>query len=228
MENIKYLIMKKNKYIVLFLVVLTIMIVASGYVKNTSKVNNNKEVVLLEKKQTQMINMFVTHGHCSLPFTGNVDDLEIKIPSRSDFGNPLENMKVSFDINPNSFKVCRGDDLTSRIKTPGLFISKNNEKITFRTTNIYTMGLDWYQINGKLSIKGIEKEVKLFATGIRNSKNGITNSLVIEGQMNLFDWGIDYDKIVNGNSENISTKWMHMNMKIDVLTAISNSNNFNF
>ena len=78
------------------------------------------------------------------------------------------------------------------------------------------MGLDWYQLNGKMSIKGIEKGVKLLVTGIRDPKETRTSTLVLEGQINLFDWGIDYDKIVNGNSDTIPTKWMYFNMKIEM------------
>ena len=206
--------MKKN---ILFIAILVVIIIASGYTKKNSTVRENKVTLELRKKQNQIINLFVTHGHCSTPFAGSVNNLKVNAPIREDLGNPLENMTISFDVNPNSFNVCGGDDLTARIKTPGLFISKNNDNITFRSTNVYTMGIDWYQVNGKLSIKGIEREVKLFVTGIRNPNNTTTNSLVIEGQMNLFDWGIDYDKIVNGKSNNISTKWMHINMKIDTI-----------
>ena len=85
------------------------------------------------------------------------------------------------------------------------------------------LGIDWYQINGKMSIKGVESDVKLFATGIRNLNETTTTSLVLEGQMNLFDWGIDYDMIVNGKSEKITTKWMHLNLKINELNRFSNS-----
>jgi polyisoprenoid-binding protein YceI len=204
--------MKKIKNIILSLFLLVIIVVVSGYTKNTLQQRN--DTTLVSSKQNQTINMFVTHGHCSTPFTGIVKNLSVHIPKRDDLGNPLENMSVSFEIDPNSFQVCAGDDLTRRIKTPGLFIGKNNENIIFKSTEIYTMGLDWYQINGKMSINGVEKDVKLFATGIRNSKETIATSLVLEGQMNLFDWGIDYDKIVTGHSEMISTKWMHVNMKI--------------
>jgi polyisoprenoid-binding protein YceI len=215
--------MKNIKYIILSLTVLAIIIVASGFVKNSSDLNKSVVQSTINDITKQSINLFVTHGHCSTPFSGVVDDLKIEIPYRPDLGNPLENLKISFDIDPNSFIVCRGDDLTARIKTPGLFIGELNEKITFRSTSIYTMGLDWYQINGKMSIKGVESDVKLFATGIRNPNETNTTSLIIEGQMNLFDWGIDYDMIVNGKSENISTKWMHLNMKIDNLKSFSNS-----
>ena len=125
-------------------------------------------------------------------------------------------MNISFEIDPNSFNVCAGDDLTARIKSPGLFIGENDEKITFRSTEVYTMGIDWYQVNGKMSIKGVEKDVKLFVTGIRDPKEVMASLLVLEGQMNLFDWGIDYDKIVNGKSDTVPTKWMYINMKIEM------------
>jgi hypothetical protein len=78
------------------------------------------------------------------------------------------------------------------------------------------MGLDWYQINGKLSIKGVERNVKFFATGIRDPKVLNPTSIVLEGQIDLMGWGIDYDKIVHGKSEPIATKWMHLNMRFRV------------
>ncbi|MBC8755693.1 YceI family protein [Kordia sp. YSTF-M3] len=209
--------MKKIKNSVLPLIILAIIIVASGYTNNTPDLQENKSVQVLESKQNQMINMFVTHGHCSTPFAGVVHNLKVNAPIREDLGNPLENMDISFEVDPTTFKVCRGDDVTARIKTPGLFIGEHNEKIIFKSTNVYTMGLDWYQVNGTLSIKGIEKKVKLFVTGIRDSKDTMASALVIEGQMNLLDWGIDYDKIVHGRSDSVPTKWMHLNMKIEML-----------
>ena len=204
------------KKIVLSLVVLVLIIVVSGYTKSTFVSQKNEAVLVLEKKQNQTVNLFVTHGHCSTPFGGIVDNLKVNVPPRDDFGNPLEKMEVGFEIDPNSFNVCSGEDLTARIKTPGLFIGENNEKITFRSTQIYVMGVDWYQVNGKMSIKGIEKDVKLFVTGIRNPNDAMASALVLQGQFNLFDWGIDYDKIVNGKSDTVPTKWMYINMKVEM------------
>ncbi|WP_299381953.1 YceI family protein [uncultured Lacinutrix sp.] len=208
--------MKNIKNLALSLIVLTIIIVASGFTISPSVFKNNETVIMVENKQKQTLNLFVTHGHCSTPFTGVIDNLKVNAPIRSDLGNPLEDIKISFEVNPNSFSVCAGDDLTAKIKTPGLFIGKNDEKIIFKTTEIYTMGIDWYQVNGKMSIKGIEKDVTLFATGIKKPKETKTRLLVLEGQINLFDWGIDYDKIVNGKTEINPTKWMYINMKIEM------------
>ncbi|WP_081988169.1 YceI family protein [Psychroserpens jangbogonensis] len=208
--------MKNIKFVVLSLVVLVIMIVASGYTKATPVFHENEEVLVIGKKQNQTVNLFVTHGHCSTPFAGIVNDLKVGVTKRDDLGNPLENMKISFEINPNTFNVCAGDDLTARIKTPGLFIGENDENITFKSTIVYTMGIDWYQVNGKMSIKGVEKDVKLFVTGVRDPKDAMASSLVLQGQMNLFDWEIDYDLIVNGISDTVPTKLMYINMKIDM------------
>ncbi|WP_034058381.1 YceI family protein [Lacinutrix jangbogonensis] len=208
--------MKKIQKLGFPLMLLLLIIVVSGYAKGTSTNNKNKTFSAQENKQNQTINLFVTHGHCSTPFGGIVSNLMVNVPTREDLGNPLENMRISFAVDPNSFNVCArdGDELTARIKTPGLFVSENNEKMFFKSTAVYTMGLDWYQVNGKLSIKGVEKEVKFFVSGIRDSKEAMASIIVIEGQVNLFDWGIDYDKIVNGKSDTVPTKMMHINMKI--------------
>lgn len=208
--------MKKFKIIVSTVVLLLTVIVISGYA-NTYMVSESSETDPLPvEKQKQTANFFVTHGHCSTPFGGIVTDLKVNVSERNDLGNPLENMKISFEIDPHSFNVCSGEDLTARIKTPGLFIGANNEKIIFTSTQVYTMGVDWYQVNGTLSIMGMERDVKFFVTGIRAPKEAMATTLVLEGQMNLLDWGIDYDKIVFGTSDLVPTQWMYINMKIDM------------
>ena len=208
--------MKIFKYAIIPFVLLVAIFVLSGYGKSSSEFKEKEFSDLLKNEQKQTVNLFVTHGHCSTPFVGIVDNLNLHIPLRTDLGNPLENMELSFEISPDSFNVCAGDDLTSRIKTPGLFINNNGDKIIFKSTQVYTMGIDWYQVNGKMSIKGVENDVKFFITGIRDPKNVKSDSLVLQGQLNLFDWGIDYDKIVNGKSNPVPTKWMHLNMKIEM------------
>lgn len=208
--------MKKNKIIILGVAVLATAFVVSGFSKKETS-STEKEMISVNKEtEQQTINMFVTHGHCSTPFSGVVKDLKLDYAKRTDRGNLLEDMKLSFNIDPNTFIVCAGEELTKKIKTPELFISEGNDMITFRTTEVFTMGLDWYQINGKLSIKGEERAVKFFATGIRDPKQSNSTQMILEGQFNLKDWGIDYDNIVNGKSNSVPTKWMHLNMRFKV------------
>ena len=202
--------MKKIKIISVFLV----FIIASVLMISAT-CPAEKEVTPV-KSIKQMVNLFVTHGHCSTPFAGEVENLILKQSISEGQGNPLENMSISFEIKPQTFRVCTANGLTEKIHLPGLFYENIEETIAFRSTDVYTMGLDWYQINGKLTIKGIEKDVKLFASGIRNPNVNVTSHLILESQFNLLDWGIDYDKIMNGKSDPVPTKWMHLNMKIDL------------
>jgi polyisoprenoid-binding protein YceI len=206
--------MKKLKNIGLSLAALAIVAIVSGYTFSTSNNGKSNDFSVINPAKNHIMNMFVTHGHCSTPFTGNVQNLNVSFEKREDKGNPIEGMKLSFEVDPNTFNVCSGDDLTARIKTPGLFINDKKENITFRSKNIYTMGIDWYQVNGIMTIKGIEHDVKFFVTGIRDPKASMSSVLILEGQIDLLDWGIDYDLIVNGKSDPHPTKWMHMNMKI--------------
>jgi polyisoprenoid-binding protein YceI len=218
MKTLNTNIMKTIKNRILLVGALLTIVLISGFAKGASTVTTNETKEVTEVVENKTINMFVTHGHCSTPFGGIVDDLKVEIPVRMDAGNPLENMRISFEVDPNSFRACRGDvvDLTKRVKTKGVFISDNNEKIRFKTTNVYVMGVDWYQINGVMSIKGVEREVKFFATGIRDSYKSMSSELVLQGQVNLLDWGIDYDKLVNGQSLDVPTKWLYLNMKIEL------------
>lgn len=214
--NINSNTMKYLKIIGIPLAFIGSLALVSLTINTSSEGTSNKEDSELEETTKQSINLFVTHGGCSLPFSGTVSNLVVKTEPRFDQGNPLETMQMNFEIDVNSFKACIGDEYTAEVQTPGLFIDDDNEKLIFRSTNVFTMGLDWYQINGKLSIKGMERDVKFFATGIRNPLKSMPTELILEGQLDLSDWGIDYEQIVHGKSLIHGTKWMHLNMKIDM------------
>ena len=179
----------------------------------TSKMEN---IHLRQPTPGQNMNLFVSHGHCSSPFAGKVENFNLQLTPRYDQGNPMEGAKLNFDINPASFRVCADKEFVNKLQTPGLFWTDHSKKMTFRSTDIYTMGVDWYQINGILSIKGIEKNMKFFVTGIREPQQQMATQLIFEGQVNLEDWGIDYDKLVNGESNSHPTKWMHLNMIVEM------------
>jgi len=209
--------MKKIRNSILPLIVLAIIIVASGSTKGSDPLGVDCKTRVIENKQHQSVNMFVTHGHCSTPFSGVVDELEISYPVREDLGNPLEELKISFEIDPNTFMRCNGGKIVDKFKSPDLFASDEQDKISFRSTDIYTMGMDWYQLDGIMTIKGVEREVKFFATGIRDPKKSMTDILVLQTKLNLPEWGIDYDQKGNGDLSTIANKWMYMNMKIELI-----------
>ncbi len=173
------------------------------------------ESVSVRNRNPQLINLAVSHGHCSSKFSGRIENLNLELFPRTDAGNPLEDMKISFDINPNTLNVCNDSSLSRKLKSPGFFINKEEDRIQFKTTQVYTMGIDWYQINGTLSIKGLEHNVIFYATGIRGENEISPTELVLQGQVYLLDWGIDFDVFLFGTTES-PTSWLHLNMKIDL------------
>lgn len=214
--------MKKiNVFLVSGLALMAVLVLSAFANRNTPSTENlcmaKPAVEATELQTEQSVNLFVTHGHCSSPFSGKVENMEVNTKIRYDGGNPLEDMQLSFEINPESFVSCHSEEQSLKVKTPGVFVDANTEhNIKFKSTSVYTMGMDWYQVNGILSIKGMESEVKFFVSGIREPKETQTSKLILEGQFDLTDWGIDYDKQVNGKSSDHPTKWMHINMKIDL------------
>lgn len=189
----------------------------SNLTENTKQYYIPGSAKSLQNDTQTPINLFVTHGHCSTPFSANIENLQVRFIQTSYCAREMEDIQLSFDLNPNTFTSKSGDAYNAQLKKPGLFTDASNSKISFRSDNVYTMGTDWYQINGTLTIKGVEHELKLFATGTRNVGETETSSLIVHGQLDLKDWGIDYDKIVYGDTnEETPTRWMYLNTTLNL------------
>ncbi|PKH52917.1 hypothetical protein CXF68_20405 [Tenacibaculum sp. Bg11-29] len=98
--------------------------------------------LLLENKQNQIINLFVIYEDCSVFFSGIVNNLKVVASLRENLGNPLGNVNISFKIDPNTLNVFAGEELTGKIKTPGLFIGTDDEKNTLRSINFIQLVLN--------------------------------------------------------------------------------------
>lgn len=208
--------MKKVKIIALPTLVLAVFAGVTAFTKSKETTSAKEPNKVLLIKNNQPINLFVSHGHCNTPYGGVVDNLLITAPKPTDNGNPLENMQVSFEIRSKSFKQCVSDKSSQNHQSAAVFLGEGNNQITFKSTSVKTIGLDWYEINGKMSIKGVSKDVTLNASGVRKGVSLMPSALVIESGVNLLDWGIDYDKIVKGKSSDRTYQWMQFNMTINM------------
>lgn len=218
--------MKNIKIVFISVIALTGIVIASSFVKKNPCHETTSKCTPLKKAlkksvptknfgELEMANMMVTHGHCSTPFMGKLDHVRTLMDHQNyDGNNPMETLRLSFDIDPKTFKEFRTPVGASKLTTPGLFTNEADDKITFTSTKVFTMGLDWYQINGKLSIKGEEHDATFFATGIRAAHEKKPKYIILHGKLDLYDWGIDYDLMVNGKTNPVPTKWMYLNMKI--------------
>jgi len=204
---------KSTRLFIPLMALLTISVIFGFTLLSTSC--KNTETITKSERSSQLINLAVSHGHCSSKFSGQVYNLNLELFPRTDLGNPLEDMKISFDIAPNTLTACNDSSLNKKLRSPGLFLKEEGDRITFETTNTYTLGIDWYEINGILTIKGIKHNVIWFATGIRKKNETSPTELVLQGQLNLIDWGIDFDKFIFETIDSPSY-WLHLNMVIDL------------
>jgi len=201
--------MKKLKFTLFACLIVSIVFLASSYTLEPTPIPN------VWTATNKTVNMFVSHGHCSTPFAGKFSQLEVQVPELNNQSNPLENLKLRFELDPSTFTVCNNKKQTENVTTPGLFQYSKGNPISFTSTRIFTRGLDWYEIIGNLTIKGVTKEVSFYATGIREVHKTMSDMLILEGQMDLMDWGIDYDLITTGSSNPVPTKAFHINFRID-------------
>ena len=93
--------MYKNKFILLPVIFLIAVAFVKTPAKSRTRGQESEVVVLHSQNGDQAINLFVTHGHCSTPFGGMVNRLQVTTRVRDDLGNPLEAMEILFEIDPN-------------------------------------------------------------------------------------------------------------------------------
>ena len=167
-----------------------------------------------EKPQTccgspgQHVNLAISHGHCNLNFYGKTGDLNLYFNE-----DDQEDFKVSFSVNTTSLNVYGdNDDLTLGLRTEKMFDASGNNTIEFRTEDIFVLGEDWFQMRGKMIIKGVEKSVRLMATPAPKSVEGHT--WILEEKVNLDDFGIHSDLPEHAPNSEMGEHMMFLNMKV--------------
>ena len=218
--------MKVKKYITGVIAIVAVTVISSGFIAynndGTEAPTKCGEPVAKVRPVNQVINFAISHGHCVLPFQGKMDQLEVKFPQKpleivngSIFPQIMEadvmkNLALSFTVNANSLNAEVGVTYTERVQSEAIFNGVNNEKISFTSREVYYLGENWYTVHGLLSIKGVSKEVYLRATPVYLKGTNIINNIIIEGDINLFDFGIDYDNNP-GHASSKTNKTMYLN-----------------
>ncbi|MFT7590601.1 MAG: polyisoprenoid-binding protein YceI [bacterium] len=124
-----------------------------------------------------------------------------------------EDFKVRFSVKTTSLNVYGdNDDLTLGLRTKKMFDASGHNTIAFRTEDIFVLGEDWFQVRGKMKIKGIEKTVRLQASPVTSSGNGHT--WILEGKINLDDFGIHSDLPEHAPDSEMGGHMMFLNMKV--------------
>lgn len=110
-------------------------------------------------------------------------------------GNDIFNSSLTVNIDPSSI-YTNNDQRDIHLKSPDFFDADNHKQLTFTSTSFNKKDDEIYELNGKLTIKGIEKEVVLEVEygGINkdpwgNEKAGFS----ISGKINRKDWGLNWN-----------------------------------
>lgn len=194
--------MKKLKYISFLLIAISTLTVTTA-IQTSSFVKS-------EKDDRQVINLLISNNEKHYPFSGKIESLSVDLgEKRKDGGNPMENFKMSFELDPNNFIACADDELTLKARKLGEIEGESNNTFKFTSTKISTIGIDWYQLEGLFSIQGVEKKVVFSITGLRNPSESESKKLVVEGKVNLSDWGVDFE-------DNDMEEYFSLNMIIEM------------
>jgi polyisoprenoid-binding protein YceI len=174
--------------------------------KPMSIVVDQKETGSCNKIQSEKkyVSFAISHGHCNLGFTGVLANSSVNYEN-----NDLSKLKVNFAVNTKTLCVG-GDDinqeLTASIQSAEMFDGSGSQLISFKTEDVFVLGENWYQLRGKMTIKGIEKTVRLRATPHLNGSSLV--NLVIDGTIDLNEFEIESDTMGGEEAEHI----MFMNL----------------
>lgn len=110
-------------------------------------------------------------------------------------GEDLESSTVKATIDSASI-YTNNEDRDNHLKSADFFDAENHKEITFVSTSFKKVNGDNYKLTGKLTIKGVSKEVALQVEfgGINkdpwgNEKAGFS----ITGKINRKDWGLNWN-----------------------------------
>jgi polyisoprenoid-binding protein YceI len=115
--------------------------------------------------------------------------------------------KIEAKIDVNSLDT--GNELRdAHLESESFFYAKEYPEITFNSKSIDLYGKDIYKITGELTIRGVTKEVELdvdFNSKSKNFANSEYMSISINGMLNRYDFGMDWNVVMEGGGFRVSS-----------------------
>jgi polyisoprenoid-binding protein YceI len=121
--------------------------------------------------------------------TGTFREFEAEVATNED---DFSTAQINFSLNTASIDT-EVADRDGHLKSPDFFDVENFPKITFKSTGVKDLGDDTYDVEGLLTIKGIEKQVKLnaeFAGVVKDPWGNEKAGFTLSGKINRKDWGL--------------------------------------
>jgi polyisoprenoid-binding protein YceI len=129
---------------------------------------------------------------------GTFEDFDVKITTKD---ATFHHASVECTVDVASIKT-NIKDRDDHLKSADFFDVENHPKMTFKSTSVYRLSGDVYQIEGDLTIRGVSRPVTLEATynGSDQDQYGQTKyGFEISGKINRKDWDLNFN-VVGGQS----------------------------
>ncbi|MEX0720597.1 MAG: YceI family protein [Balneolaceae bacterium] len=131
--------------------------------------------------------------------TGNFKTFNGKIETK---GDSFDGADVSFDADINSI-TTNNEDRDTHLKSDDFFNAEAYPKLSFESTSFKNTGGNSYELNGKLTIRDVTREVTLQAEhgGTVDDPYGQTKAgFEISGTLNRKEFGLKWNAVTEAGS----------------------------
>ena len=130
--------------------------------------------------------------------------------------DPKDFTRSSFEGEIDVASIDTGNaDRDNHLRTNDFFDAPNHPKIRFKSTRIEAKGDNEYDVEGLISIRGVEKPITLRVEYLGTSKNPYGKTvagLSARGTVNRKDFGVNFNAVLETGGVAISEK---VNLEID-------------
>ncbi|MCM8570339.1 YceI family protein [Gramella jeungdoensis] len=122
---------------------------------------------------------------------GEFTDFDVEMNA----GEDLTDTKILVDIDGSSIST-NNKDRDDHLKSEDFFDVNNYPKLTFESSSIENKGGNAYNLNGTLSIKGVQKEVTLdleFGGLMKDPYGNEKAGFSVNGKINRKDFGLNWN-----------------------------------
>lgn len=117
-------------------------------------------------------------------------------------GDSFEGASVEFSADVNSINTGN-EQRDGHLKSPDFFDADNHPAITFKSNGFTKKGDDEYEMTGDLTIRGVNKPVKLaveFAGIVQDPYGNTKAGFSINGKINRKDFGLAWSAVTEAGS----------------------------
>ncbi|MBL4657687.1 MAG: YceI family protein [Flavobacteriales bacterium] len=161
--------------------------------------------------KSPVVELALSHGHCNLLADTKLSSVDID-------WSKADQSDVTIDFEMDMARIATfSEQISNHLKSAAVFNVEENNHIVFDCRDNFKLGKNWYQLRGDLTINSVTNPVRLMMRSTRyysKVKGKRNDKYVISGEVNLFDYGIEYTE---GDGKKLFSKEKIMYFNIELL-----------